>query len=67
MAADLAAKGAALEVGRVGAVFGGIPAAFTSGYDVTPDGQRFLVVMSSEQAGRGPLTLVQNWAAGLKK
>ena len=64
MAADLAARGAALEVGRVRALFGNLPG---SSYDVTPDGQRFLVVMPPEQSGPEPLTLVQNWAAGLKK
>jgi hypothetical protein len=35
-------------------------------YDVTPDGQRFLVnnALGEESAS---ITLVQNWAAGLKR
>jgi Tol biopolymer transport system component len=37
------------------------------GYDVTADGQRFLVVMPREQKSAEPLTLVQNWTALLKK
>jgi dipeptidyl aminopeptidase/acylaminoacyl peptidase len=37
-------------------------------YDVTPDGQRFLVEELSATAGPGqtPLTVVTNWQAGLK-
>ena len=66
MAADIATKGGTLEVGRVRALFGGLPAASTD-YDVTPDAQRFLVAMSPEEAGPERLMLVQNWAAGLKK
>jgi eukaryotic-like serine/threonine-protein kinase len=66
MAAEIAAKGATLEVGRVRALFSGLPAASTA-YDVTPDAQRFLVVTSPDEAGPEPLTLVQNWAAGLKR
>jgi hypothetical protein len=35
-------------------------------YDVSPDGQRFLVNALVE-TGEQPVTLVQNWLAGLKK
>jgi Tol biopolymer transport system component len=35
-------------------------------YAVSPDGQRFLLAVPAESAG-GPLILIQNWAAGLKK
>jgi len=35
-------------------------------YDVTADGQRFLVATPDEQ-NSAPLTLVQNWTALLKK
>ncbi len=35
-------------------------------YDVTPDGQRFLIIERGD-AGAQPLTLVTNWQAGLKK
>ena len=37
-------------------------------FDVTADGQRFIVVMPVEQAqARSPITVVLNWQAGLKK
>ena len=37
-------------------------------YDVTADGQRFIVTMPVEQAQvRSPITVVLNWQAGLKK
>jgi serine/threonine protein kinase len=36
-------------------------------FDVAADGQRFLIVRIPPDAGTRPLTLVQNWTAGLKK
>jgi hypothetical protein len=36
-------------------------------YDVSPDGQRFLVNTASERALDTPITVVVNWAAGLNK
>jgi eukaryotic-like serine/threonine-protein kinase len=36
-------------------------------YDVSVDGQRFLVVAKSQEAANNPMTVVQNWTAGLKK
>jgi hypothetical protein len=36
-------------------------------FDVSGDGQRFLVVKSAADAGTRPFTLVQNWATKLKK
>ncbi|HEY8130503.1 MAG TPA: hypothetical protein VII12_01315, partial [Thermoanaerobaculia bacterium] len=36
-------------------------------YDVSADGKRFLINTPVEQAEIAPLTLVQNWAASLKK
>ena len=68
MAAGVAAKGDTLEVGEVRALFG--PIAVTTGappYDVSADGQGFLVRTSPEQKSAEPLTLVENWAAELKK
>jgi eukaryotic-like serine/threonine-protein kinase len=35
-------------------------------YDVTPDGQRFLVAVASSDDVMPPLTLIQNWSAALK-
>ena len=37
------------------------------GYDVTSDGQRFLLRLRSREAASQPLTVVQNWTAALKK
>jgi Tol biopolymer transport system component len=36
-------------------------------YDVSPDGQKFLVIHQLEDASMRPLTLVQNWTGLLKK
>jgi eukaryotic-like serine/threonine-protein kinase len=45
-----------------------VPAVLTSPYDVTADGQRFLVIQrSASEQGPAPLTVVTNWQAGLKK
>ena len=38
-----------------------------SGYDVSPDGQRFLKNTLAEEAESAPITLVVNWPALLKK
>jgi eukaryotic-like serine/threonine-protein kinase len=38
-----------------------------SPYDVTPDGQRFLVLEPPESERSPPLTVVENWQAELKK
>ena len=67
MAAEVNAKGNTIEVGQVRPL--GIPVVTTATYryDVAADGQRFLVAAVPEQNAAVPLTLVQNWAAGLKK
>ena len=36
-------------------------------YDVTADGKRFLIVSAQQESTISPITVVQNWAAGLKK
>jgi hypothetical protein len=38
-----------------------------STYDVSADGQRFLVNTLMEQSTPVPITLIVNWTAGLKK
>ncbi|HEV2198667.1 MAG TPA: protein kinase [Bryobacteraceae bacterium] len=43
-----------------------VNAGITSPYDVTPDGQRFLVEEVSVAEHAAPLTVVTNWRAGLK-
>jgi Tol biopolymer transport system component len=68
MTAEVNATGASLEVGRIEALFGGLLAGPNSiSYDVAPGGQRFLVSFQIQQPAPQPLTLVQNWTAGLKK
>jgi hypothetical protein len=63
MAAEVDTRGSSLEVKRVDALF----APATTGYDVSSDGQKFLMLVHPEGETGGPLTLVQNWTAGLKK
>lgn len=68
MAAGVNLNGNAIEVGQVRSL--GIPVNGPTGnyqYDVSADGQRFLVAVAPEQNGSPPLTLVENWAAGLRK
>jgi len=36
-------------------------------YDVTADGQRFLINTAVEQRSAAPITLVTNWTADLKR
>jgi eukaryotic-like serine/threonine-protein kinase len=67
MAAEVSLKGASLEVDAIRPL--GIPV--ITGrvylYDVSSDGQRFLVAAPLEQKSSAPLTLVENWTALLKK
>ena len=45
-----------------------VPSAYWSRYDITADGQRFLVSQpSTAPQGPRPLTVVTNWQARLKK
>ena len=66
-AAEVAVKGSSIEVGTVRSL--GIPTAPGRGwmYDVSADGQRFLVPTPPEQKTPAPLTLVYNWPLLLKK
>jgi eukaryotic-like serine/threonine-protein kinase len=66
MSAELIPKGGTLQVGRVQPLLGDVT--ITTGiFDVTPDGQRFLIAMPVGETGSEPLTLLQNWTAALKK
>jgi eukaryotic-like serine/threonine-protein kinase len=62
-AALVTAKGESIEVGETRPLFGPL----TGSYDVSADGQRFLATVPQQQSASEPLTLVQNWMAGLKK
>ncbi|MGD1091622.1 MAG: protein kinase [Bryobacteraceae bacterium] len=68
MAAEVVVKGGTLEPGTVRPLFGSPD--LTPGnpyYDVSGDGQQFLLRTFPEQKSAEPLTLVQNWVARLKK
>jgi len=68
MAAAVNGKGSSFEVGAVKALF---DMRALSGnrysYDVSADGQRFLVNTLPAQAASTPITVVLNWTAALKK
>ena len=69
MAAAVTARDTAFDVGMVEPLFAVRPPG-TGGsfYDVSPDGQRFLVNMAPEvTTAPTPITVVVNWTAGLKK
>jgi Tol biopolymer transport system component len=68
MVASVSSKGANFEVGAVKPLF--VTRIATRGsyqYDVSPDGQKFLVDAAPQQAMSSPITIVLNWTAGLKK
>lgn len=66
MAAEVGEKGEVFEAGQVQALFGPVKAGYF--YDASADGQRFLVAASAAETTSGePLTMVQNWTAGMKK
>jgi Tol biopolymer transport system component len=63
MAAELNYPGGAIQVGQVKRLFSDV---IGQVFDVAADGQRFLLAPPVEK-GSESLTLVQNWAAALKK
>jgi Tol biopolymer transport system component/predicted Ser/Thr protein kinase len=68
MAASVSGKGPGFEVGAVKSLFATrIVGGGDYQYDVSADGQRFLIDTSPEQATSAPITVVLNWTAGLKK
>ena len=65
MAVEVKTNGAAFESGVPQRLFEG---PVNNGWDVTPDGQRFLLAASQiRQTGQIPITVVLDWRAGLKK
>jgi eukaryotic-like serine/threonine-protein kinase len=60
--------GAAVRLFRVPIVFGGSATggAVRQQYEVSPDGERFLVNVAADEAAT-PITIVQNWPASLRK
>jgi Tol biopolymer transport system component len=67
MAVEVKSKGATLEVRAVRPLFEVHPQRWFFFYDVTADGQRFLVNTMGDQRGWSTITLVQNWTADLKR
>ena len=68
MSTSVNGKGSAFEVGAVKKLFEANGRAITSWpYDVSADGQRFLVNTRVGQPDPEPITVVVNWVAGLKK
>ncbi len=63
MAVEVTTRNGALESGGAQKLFAG----GRSGYDVSADGQKFLVIEDSDPAASYPLTLLQNWPRLLKK
>lgn len=67
MAAEVRAVGGAFEVGQVRPLFAISPFLVGGAYDVTADGQRFLVNSVIGEEGSPPITLVVNWQEELRK
>jgi len=65
-AVEVSAKGSEFQVGTPRPLFRLNSTGRGAGYDVTPDGQRFLVNDLPEDTST-PITLVVNWTAELKK
>jgi eukaryotic-like serine/threonine-protein kinase len=67
MAAAVIGNRASFEVGAVKPLFQTRETGSRHRYDVSADGQRFLINTAPEQAASAPITVVVNWTAGLKK
>lgn len=67
MATGVRISSETVEVGSTHALLGGIPLGNGYAYDISADGQRILAAVAKDQKSSEPITLVQNWAARLKK
>ena len=68
MAADLSVAAGNLRVGAVRSLFGTTLGGINGYlYDVTPDGQRFIVAQDFKKTSTMPLAIVTNWPVELKK
>ena len=65
MATEIAINGDRLDVGMTRPLFE-VLSALRQAFDVSADGRRFLLLATPEEKSTLPITLVQNWAAGLK-
>jgi eukaryotic-like serine/threonine-protein kinase len=66
MAAKVKQNSSTLEIGTPTRLFKTRMESFLPSFDVSADGQRFLVVSSSPQKQPSPITVVVNWDTGLK-
>ena len=66
MAAEVNVQGASLDVGAIRPLFE-VRGVSGDEYDVTANGQRFLINTAVEQKASSPITLVINWTADLKR
>ena len=64
-AAEVVARGDTFDIGRTQPLFEVRSQRPGNVYEVTPDGQRFLVNTNSDQLNAGSVTLVVNWTAAL--
>ncbi|MDA2924651.1 protein kinase, partial [Acidobacteria bacterium AH-259-L09] len=68
MAAAVTVNGNRVEVGAVRALFDVRPGRSRGYfYDVSADGQRFLIITTDQEAPPAPITVVINWTAGLRR
>ena len=68
MVAAVNGKGSSFEVSAVKPLFQTRMNGFFDEYDVSADGQRFLINTAPERTTTSaPITVVLNWTAGLKK
>jgi hypothetical protein len=73
MSASVSGQGEVFAVGTVQALFDttirqiGFAGANAINYDVSPDGQRFLILSTQDNAATTPITLVVNWTGLMKK
>jgi hypothetical protein len=66
MVASVNGKGTNFEIGAVKPLFEARLGAGGYQYDVSADGQRFLINPVTERTGTSPVTVVINWTAALK-
>ena len=66
-AVEVGQQGSTFEVGATKPLFAIRPREPGTIYRVSPDGQRFLVNIASEEERPSPLTLVVNWTTDIKK
>jgi hypothetical protein len=65
MATEVALDNDRLDVGATHPLFD-LLTELRQGFEVSADGQRFLVLGSTGDGASAPITLVQNWPGGLK-